>query len=79
MENSFGSSGMKLPPQNNFQRRDDYSNINSFNQNGFSDNNVNPQFTSLDGRKWMTKDQEIAANHEYYRKIGNDINKKGNQ
>lgn len=76
MENSFNGSGMKLPNMSNFQRRDSYSNINNFNQNGFSQHN--PTFTSLDGRKWETKDQEFRANQEYYRKMLNDSMKKGN-
>ncbi len=78
MGNNFGgfnNLGVNLPPNNNFERRDTYSTINNFNQNGFS--NANPQFTSLDGRKWETKDQEFRANQEYYRKMLNDSMKKG--
>ena len=76
MGNSFGSPGLNLPPKTNFERRDPISNINNFNQNGFSENH-NPQFTSIDGRKWETKDQEFKANQDYYRKMLNDSMKKG--
>ena len=77
MGNNFGfnNNGFNLPPKDNFQRRDPISNINEFNKNGFS--NHNPQFTSIDGRKWETKDQEFRANQDYYRKMLNDSMKKG--
>ena len=76
MANSFTSPGMNLPPRN-FQRQDPMSRINSFNQNG-GFNDRKPQFKSLDGRNWETKDQEIRANQEFYRKMMNDSMKKGN-
>ena len=75
MGNNFNSPGLNLPPQNSFERKDPFANINNFNRNGFS--NGNPQFTSLDGRKWATKEQEIRANQDYYRKQLNDSIKKG--
>ena len=74
MENNFNNNGINLP-NNNFQRRDTYESINNFNKNVFS--NHNPQFTSLDGRKWESKDQEIRANQDYYRKMLNDSIKQG--
>ena len=75
MENNFGfnNQGMNMPK---FERRDTYTAINDFNKNGF--NNANPQFRSIDGRKWETKDQEFRANQEYFRKMLNDSMKKGN-
>ena len=37
------------------------------------DSNPQQVFVSLDGRKWSTRDQQIRANHDYYR---NNLGKK---
>ncbi len=73
MENSFGGPGLRLPNQNFGNNGFNNPNNNGFNK-GFSNNyggngneNSPTPFTSLDGRKWTTKDQEFRANQEYYR------------
>ncbi len=78
MENSFNRPGLNLPPKTNFQRREGYSNYSSFNQNTNVNTTNTRQFTSLDGRKWQNKDQELRANQDYYRRMMNDTIKKGN-
>jgi len=76
MGNNFNGFGMNLPPKNNFVRRDSYSTPNNFNNNSF--NQQKQFFTSIDGRKFETKDQMFRANQDYYRKMLNDSMKKGN-
>ena len=77
MGNNFNGFGMNLPPNNNFSRNN-YSTQNNINQNSFNTNTPQQTFTSLDGRKFETKDKMFIANQEYYRKMLNDSMKKGN-
>ena len=76
MENNFQMPGLNNQfPKNSFVRQDPISSMNNINQNNLL--NKNAQFTSLDGRKWESRDQEIRANQDYYRKMLNDSMKKG--
>ncbi len=81
MENNFGSNISRLPDPNSFQRRVTYNSSN--NSDASNSNSINNRFSknggpisSLDGRKWQTRDQAMIANKEYYKKIGRDINHK---
>ncbi len=79
MENNGGIN--KLPNPNSFERRTSYNSLNdsipsnpNLINNRFSQNGG--PISSLDGRKWQTRDQAMIANKEYYKKIGRDINHK---
>ena len=61
----------------NNQSNNGFNNNKSFNTdnysgnvvNNFSSHNPTETYTSLDGRKWETKDQMFRANQDYYRKM----------
>ena len=87
MENNFGGFN-HLPDQSSFERRSDYGSIKRPAPLDTSKNRLTPVnnglvkkedcFTSVDGRKWQTRDQSLVANQEYYKKIGREINHKEN-
>ena len=82
MENNFGGGFNRLPDPNSFKRRNNYNSFSSIDSNSISNpisnrfNQNNGPVSSIDGRKWTTRDQAMVANKEYYKKIGRELNHK---